>query len=98
MKITEFCLENRVTTIVLTVVLIAGGLKAFNTMGRLEDPEFVIKDALVITPYPGATAEEVEQEVSDEIEIAVQGMGQLDDVYSRSMRGLSTVAVNVKDT
>jgi multidrug efflux pump subunit AcrB len=97
MKITEFCLENRVTTIVLAVVLIAGGLQAFNTMGRLEDPEFVIKDALVITPYPGATAEEVEQEVTDEIEIAVQQLGQLYEVESRSSRGLSTVTVTVKD-
>lgn len=97
MKITEFCLENRVTTIVLTVVLIAGGLQAFNTMGRLEDPEFVIKDALVITPYPGATAEEVEQEVTDEIEIAVQQLGQLYEVESRSERGLSTVTVTIKD-
>ena len=72
MKITEFCLENRTTTLFLTAVAIAGGLFSFNTMGRLEDPEFVIKDALVITPYPGATALEVEQEVSDKIEQAVQ--------------------------
>jgi multidrug efflux pump subunit AcrB len=97
MKITEFCLENRVTTVFLTVVAIAGGMISFNTMGRLEDPEFVIKDALVITPYPGASAEEVEQEVSDEIEIAVQQLGQLFEVESRSSRGLSIVTVTIKD-
>ena len=97
MKITEFCLENRTTTLFLTIVAIAGGLFAFNDMGRLEDPEFVIKDALVITPYPGATAEEVEQEVSDEIEIAVQQLGQLFEVESRSARGVSTVTVTIKD-
>jgi multidrug efflux pump subunit AcrB len=78
MKLTEFCLENRTTTLVLTVVLIVAGLGAYNDMGRLEDPEFTIKDALVITLYPGATAEEVEEEVTDEIEIAVQQMAQLD--------------------
>jgi multidrug efflux pump subunit AcrB len=97
MKITEFCLENRTTTLFLTVVAIAGGIFSFNNMGRLEDPEFVIKDALVITPYPGATAEEVEQEVSDEIEMAVQQLGQLFEVESRSARGLSTVTVTIKD-
>ena len=97
MKITEFCLENRVTTLFLTVVVIVGGLQSFNTMGRLEDPEFTIKDALVITPYPGASAEEVEQEVSDEIEIAVQQLGQLYEVESRSARGVSTVTVSIKD-
>ena len=97
MKITEFCLENRVTTIFLTIVAIVGGLQAFDTMGRLEDPEFVIKDALVVTPYPGASAEEVEQEVSDEIEIAVQQLGQLYEVESRSSRGMSIITVTIKD-
>lgn len=97
MKITEFCLENRVTTLFLTIVAIAGGIFSFNNMGRLEDPEFTIKDALVITPYPGATAVEVEQEVTDEIEIAIQQLGQLDEVESRSARGLSTVTVTIKD-
>jgi multidrug efflux pump subunit AcrB len=97
MKITEFCLENRTTTLFLAVIAIAGGLNAFNNMGRLEDPEFVIKDALVVTPYPGASAEEVEQEVSDEIEIAVQQLGQLFEVESRSSRGMSIVTVTIKD-
>ena len=50
MKITEFCLENRVTTLFLTAVAIVGGLAAYSSMGRLEDPEFTIKDALIITP------------------------------------------------
>jgi multidrug efflux pump subunit AcrB len=97
MKITEFCLENRTTTLFLTLVAIVGGIAAFNNMGRLEDPEFTIKDALVITPYPGATAEEVELEVSDEMEIAVQQLGQLDEVESRSTRGMSTLNVTMKD-
>jgi len=97
MKITEFCLENRVTTLFLTIVAIVGGIFSFNNMGRLEDPEFTIKDALVITPYPGASAEEVEQEVTDEIEIAIQQLGQLDEVESRSARGMSTVTVTIKD-
>jgi len=97
MKITEFCLENRVTTLFLTGVAIVGGIVAFNNMGRLEDPEFTIKDALVVTPYPGASAEEVEQEVTNEIEMAVQQLGQLFEVESRSARGLSTVTVTIKD-
>ncbi|MDJ0938471.1 MAG: efflux RND transporter permease subunit [Woeseiaceae bacterium] len=97
MKITEFCLENRTTTLFLTAVAIIGGMVAYQNMGRLEDPEFTIKDALIITPYPGASAEEVEQEVSDEIEIAAQQLGQLKEVESRSERGLSTVTVTMQD-
>ena len=97
MKITEFCLENRVTTLFLTVVAILAGFAAYRNMGRLEDPEFTIKDALVITPYAGASAMEVEEEVTDELEIAVQTMGQLDEVESRSIRGVSTLTVTMKD-
>ena len=97
MKITEFCLENRVTTLFLAIIAIVGGMYSFNNMGRLEDPEFTIKDALVVTPYPGASAEEVEQEVSNQIEMAVQQLGQLDEVESRSARGMSTVTVTIKD-
>ena len=97
MKITEFCLENRTTTLVLTVFMIAGGLFAYQNMGRLEDPEFTIKDAQIITRYPGASAMEVEEEVTDEIEIAAQQLGQLDEVKSVSYRGLSIVTATMKD-
>ncbi len=98
MKLTEFCLDNRVTTLVLTAVLILGGLVSFNNMGRLEDPEFTIKDALVVTAYPGASAAQVEEEVTDEIEIAVQKLGQLDQIKSRSSRGLSIVTATIQDS
>jgi len=96
-KITEFALDNRVVTIVLTAALLLGGLKAFQGMSRLEDPEFTIKDALVITPYPGASATEVEEEVSDTIELAVQQLAQLDEIESKSDRGLSTLTVSIQD-
>jgi multidrug efflux pump subunit AcrB len=97
MKITQFCIENRVTTLVLTVVLVLGGIISYGNMGRLEDPEFTIKDALIITPYPGASAAEVEEEVSDVIETAVQKLKQLLEVESRSTRGLSIVTATIKD-
>jgi multidrug efflux pump subunit AcrB len=97
MNLAEYFLKNRVVTIVATVLLVGVGVKSYNGMGRLEDPEFTIKDALVITPYPGASAEEVEEEVTDEIEQAVQKLGQLDKIESRSERGLSTVTVTIQD-
>jgi len=96
-KITEYSLDNRVVTIVLTIALLLGGLKAFQGMSRLEDPEFTIKDALVITPYRGASAMEVEEEVTDNIELAIQQLAQLDEIESKSERGLSTITVSIKD-
>lgn len=78
-------------------VLLGAGLISFNGLSRLEDPEFTIKDAVVITPYPGASAAEVEIEVTDLIERAVQEMGQLFYVESHSYRDKSLVKVKMLD-
>lgn len=97
MNIAAVAIRKKTVTLVLTVGLIVGGIIAYQKLGRLEDPEFTIKDALVITPYPGATAAEVEEEVTNEIEKAVQQLGQLKRVVSRSQRGASTVTVTIRD-
>ena len=97
MNIAQFSIERRVVTLVLTLVMLGAGLASYGKLSRLEDPEFTIKDALVMTPYPGASAAEVEQEVSDRLEKAVQQMGQLKRVVSKSDRGLSTLTVTIKD-
>ena len=97
MNLAAFALRNRTTTLVLTAVMLCGGLRAFTGLPRLEDPEFTIKEALVVTPYPGASAAQVEEEVTDKVEIAVQQLGQLKEIESKSDRGLSTVTVRIKD-
>ncbi|MHC4716243.1 MAG: efflux RND transporter permease subunit, partial [Planctomycetota bacterium] len=97
MNIAEFAIRNKTIIWVLTVLIAVGGILAYVTLGRLEDPEFTIKDALVLTPYPGASAAEVEEEVTNEIEMAAQQLGQLKRVTSQSERGLSTVTVTIKD-
>ncbi len=97
MNLAELSLRNRVTTLVLTTVLIVGGIQSFQQLARLEDPEFTIKEALVFTPYSGASPVEVEREVTEKIERAVQQMSQIKEVESRSERGLSTVTVRIKD-
>jgi len=87
---------SRVVFMAMALVLM-GGVIAYMQIGRLEDPEFTIKQALLITPYPGASAEEVAQEVTNPIEIACQQLGQLDYVTSESSRGRSVVSVSIKD-
>ena len=91
MDLAAIAIKNRVVTLVLTVVMLGAGLISFDNMSRLEDPEFTIKDALVMTAYPGASAEEVEQEVSDFLEIAVQELGQLDRAVHRDLVDRGTV-------
>jgi len=93
----EFSVKNNRMVLVAMAMAIVGGLVAYLNIGRLEDPEFTIKQALVITPYPGASSEEVAQEVTNPIEIACQQLGQLDRVESESTRGRSVVTVTIKD-
>ena len=62
--------NNRIVFVAMLLAVI-GGFVAYRKLGRLEDPEFTIKEALIITPYPGASAEEVAKEVTNPIESAV---------------------------
>src|SRR5262245_56115909 len=88
--------NNRVVFVAMALVLV-GGVVAYLQIGRLEDPEFTIKEAQIITPYPGASAFEVAKEVTNPIENAVQQLGQLDRVESESSRGRSVVSAFIKD-
>ncbi len=93
----EFSIRYNRIVFVAMILLILGGFAGFRSMGRLEDPEFTIKEALIITPYPGASAEEVAQEVTNPIERAVQRLGQLERVESESTRGMSVVRARIID-
>jgi len=97
MNIAEWSIRNKVITWVLTLLMVAVGYTSFFNLSWLEDPEFTIKDAVIITPYPGASAAEVEEEVTNVIEKAAQQMGQLKYVESQSSRGMSIVQVTMKD-
>lgn len=97
MNIAEASIRYRIITLTLTFVTIGGGIAAYQKLGRLEDPEFTVKEAQIFTRYPGATAMEVAEEVTDEIETAVQQLGQLKKVTSISEPGLSTIRMEMKD-
>jgi multidrug efflux pump subunit AcrB len=88
--------NNRVVFTVMLLMLV-GGIVAYLNIGRLEDPEFTIKQAIIATPYPGASAEEVAKEVTNPIEIACQQLGQLKYVESESSRGMSVVGAVIQD-
>ncbi|MGZ8237438.1 MAG: efflux RND transporter permease subunit [Methylobacter sp.] len=97
MNIAEWSLRKSLITWVMTILFLVVGWSAYQKLSRLEDPEFTIKDAVITTPYPGASAAEVEEEVSNVIEKAIQQMGQIKKVESRSSRGLSSVQVTMQD-
>ncbi len=93
MNITAVAIENRTVTYFTAFLLLAAGIGAYFQLGQLEDPDFTVKVGVIITPYPGASPEEVELEVTDRIELALQEMPQLDRIESFSRPGLSVVKV-----
>lgn len=98
MNIGEYSVSNRVISWLLVVIMVGGGLLAFEQMGKLEDPAFTIKSAKIITLYPGATAREVQDELTYHLEDAIQKMPQLKRIkMSVSRPGLSDILVEFKD-
>lgn len=89
--------QKALINIVLFAVLF-GGLFSYAKMGKLEDAEIPIKSAMVVTPYPGATAHEVELEVTNVLEKAIQRLENVDDIISVSEPGLSKITINVQQT
>lgn len=97
-EIARAAIERPVNTWLIILTCLIGGLWGLSTVGRLEDPAFTIKQALVITPYPGATALEVEQEVTEPLESAIQQLPQIKKITSKSKSGVSEIEVEIKDT
>lgn len=75
-KFVKYFLQNKAVTWLLLVLVLSGGLFAYSRMGKLEDAPFTIKQALVLTPYPGASPSEVQTRVTDVLEEAIQSMGE----------------------
>ncbi|GAB7219958.1 efflux RND transporter permease subunit [Vibrio comitans] len=94
--IAAYFIRNKVISWMITLIFFIGGTAAFFDLGRLEDPAFTIKDAMVVTSYPGATPEEVEEEVTYPLEKAIQQLTYVDEVTSISTRGLSQITVTIK--
>ena len=92
----KFFLKNRTLTWLLLILVLAGGLIAYEGLGKLEDAPFTIKQAVVTTAYPGASPMEVQQQVTDILEEAIQSLGELYYLKSDNRAGLSKITVYVK--
>jgi multidrug efflux pump subunit AcrB len=98
MNIGEYSVHSKVISWLLIIIMVGGGLLAFEGMGKLEDPAFTIKSAKILTQYPGATAEEVQEELTYHIEDALQRMEQIKWIkMSVSRPGLSDILIDFKD-
>lgn len=96
MDIARITIAKRTSVWVLIALILIGGYISYLKLGRFEDPEFVIRQAVINTQYSGATAQEVSDEVTDLIEGAVQSLQELKEVKSVSKQGMSEVTVEIK--
>lgn len=96
MDIARASIEKPVNTWLIILICLLGGIWGLLTLGRLEDPDFTIKEAIITTAYPGASALEVEQEVTDQLETAIQRLPQVKEVRSRSTPGMSQITVEME--
>ena len=98
MGLTELAIQKkRITGTALLVILVLG-LSSYNRMSRAEDPGFIIRTALVMTIFPGASPERVEQLITDKLEKKIQEMPEIDFINSQSKPGVSLVYVNIKES
>ena len=92
----KFFLKNRALSWLLLALILLGGVVAYVGMGKLEDAPFTIKQAVVTTTYPGASPFEVQQQVTDVLEEAIQSLGELYYLKTENRAGLSKITVYVK--
>lgn len=96
MNSAEWSIRNPLLCSIAMLIALVGGWMAFENMSRFEDPEFTIRIAKVFTQYPGASPEEVMDEVTEPIETALQQLPEVKSVESISSAGLSDISVEIR--
>ncbi|ENL4769148.1 multidrug efflux RND transporter permease subunit VmeV [Vibrio parahaemolyticus] len=96
MNIAEYSIKNKVISWLFIVILAIGGVTSFLELGRLEDPAFTIKDAMIVATYLGATSKEVEEELTYPLEKEIRKLPYIDRITSTSSNGMSQIMVSMK--
>ena len=98
MNLSKWALENSKLIYLLVALLVVGGFLAYGSMPKLEDPAIKVKQAMVVTTYPGASAHQVELEVTDPLEKSIREMTTLNNIQSSSYADLSLITVELLTT
>lgn len=98
MNLSKWALENSKLVYLGVAILMVGGILAYDSMPKLEDPAIKVKQAMVVTTYPGASAHQVELEVTDPLEKSIGEMTTLNNIQSSSYADLSLITVELQTT
>ena len=98
MNIPKYSLENQKIIYFFLAVMLIGGIYYFFKLPKKEDSPFVIKQAVLVTQYPGATPQEVEKLVTEPIEREIQAMSDVFQIKSESYFGMSKISIELQPT
>ena len=96
-NLTELALKNRTLIWFFIAMTFASGVFSYFKLGRMEDPSFTIREMVITTAWPGATASEVEEQVTDKLERKIQDTPHIDHITSESRAGVSIIHVILRD-
>jgi multidrug efflux pump subunit AcrB len=97
-SLTEWSLNHKQFIYFFIVLFFIAGIVSYKNLGRMEDPDFTIKQMIVTAAWPGATAKQMEEQVTDKIEKKLQDLPGLDYLKSYSTPGATVIYVHLKDT
>ncbi len=95
MNIAKYSLDNPKVIYFFLVVMLIGGILSFGSLGKKEDSPFVIKTAVLVTQYPGASPKEVEELITEPIEREIQSMRRVYKIKSDSYYGMSKISIEL---
>lgn len=96
MNIPRYSIENSKVIWFILAVMVIGGVVAFLKLPKKEDSPFSIKSAVLVTQYPGASPQEVEELVTEPIEREIQSMGRVREINSESGYGVSKITIDLE--
>ena len=98
MNLPVYSLENRKIIYFFLAIMLIGGIYSFFKLPKKEDSPFVIKQAVLVTQYPGATPQEVEKLITEPIEREIQSMSDVFQIKSESYFGMSKISIELQPT
>lgn len=96
-NLTELSLNNRSLVWYFIVVTFIGGIYSYFALGRMEDPKFVVRQMIIASYWQGATASEMQEQVTDKLEKKLQDIPGLDNLKSESRPGATVIYIELND-
>ena len=97
LNLAEWAIRHKQIVYFFIIAIITGGLGSYFHLGRSEDPDFTIRQAVVTAAWPGASAQQITQQVTDPLEKKLQDTKGLDYIKSFTHDGKTVIYVNLKD-